>query len=217
MGNAQRVKAAIAVVSILIGAFSGYIKGIAPPEDNGKALAVGMVALSSVFAILLIEAIGRVRKNANKIGWFVTAVVLFVVAVGMFFVYAGTADRGTFSCPPGSDPRIIGELTPEAKRRLGGYGSDLCQMLPDVGGVDKYALLSVPGSIETARQRLRLYYFVFVLSLLSAIFALTDGVFGSDDKSVEDKDMQDKGSNDEDLKDKSEEEHDFRQSARCPS
>jgi hypothetical protein len=177
----NRLRNAIKVVTISLTAFSGFLKGIAPPEDAGTAVAIGMAAISGVFSLLLIGAIakgGTKRANTSRTHWIIAAMTLFLASVSMYYVYFRAVENTTFTCPPTNRVTIYGQLNLEARQKLStDFGNDFCLMIRTIGSQSDYPLLSQPGSISNARMALRMYYIVFVIMLLSSIFCLTDGAF----------------------------------------
>ena len=167
---------AIEMVAFLFAAFSGFLKGIAPPEQAAR-FSVGTASFLAVCLFLLLS-VQRNKKVpvAKQRFWLLLGGVLTVIAALSAAMYFYNRERLTFPYPPEhpSGEYIQGtHLTPSAQTLMRA-GLSAPQVLARFGGLPNRHLVWVADSILQAKIILVTNYLVFVLSLAGAIFSLIE-------------------------------------------
>jgi TRAP-type uncharacterized transport system fused permease subunit len=166
----------IEIIGILFAAFGGFLAGIAPPQAADAKFAVG---ISSFLALIILFTIAALSRKRHQKSWVVTAFVLFIIAVGSAYYYKTLYNHLVFSYPPGNTQveHIAGtELMPLAREYKKQHQSlSNSQLLAKFGGLQNKGSVWTETSVERARTKLIGSYMILVLSIASAIFALTEG------------------------------------------
>lgn len=166
----------IEIVGILFAAFGGFLAGIAPPQAADAKFAVG---ISSFLALIILLTIAILSKKKYQKAWIIAAVALFIAAIGAAYHYKTNYDTLTFEYPPGSTrvEHIAGtELTPRAKDyKLKNGGISNAQLIAKFGGLENKGKVWTEESVNSARTKLITSYVVLVLTIIAAVFALTEG------------------------------------------
>lgn len=174
---------AVEVVAFALGAFSGYLTKIAPPDETGAAFAVGLVSFAALIIYLFILTLARgmlVPKHRKY--WFAAAALCAISFISFAFVYRGARERLTFPWPPDESEQVRyvsggDQYTPSAQRwREENPGAASTELVADFGGINKRTAVWPAEAISRAGQTLTIEYIVMVLSLLTAIFCLTEGL-----------------------------------------
>src|SRR6266446_6078064 len=166
----------IEIVGVLFAAFGGFLIGIAPPQAADAKFAVG---IGSLLALIILFTIAALAKKEYRNAWIITAVWLFVIAVGTAYYYKGLYDTLTFEYPPGGIKvdHIAGtELTQAARDyRQQHEGISNAQLLAKFGGLQNKGKVWPEISVNKARRKLISSYVILVLAIAGSIFALTEG------------------------------------------
>jgi hypothetical protein len=181
MGQNTWVAKGIEAVTFLFGMFSGFLTGIAPPEEAGSKFAIGLASFLTLGVILIIWGVLRGGDaNAYLRGFLIAAVVLLVIAAVAGITYKWNYDRLTYGYPP-EQPRAVGlagtRLTDEAKAYL--QQNKLLtnsELVAKFGGTANRVW--TPQSINSAGTWLTVHYIVVVLSLCGMVTCLVEGALG---------------------------------------
>ena len=175
--NRQALIRAVEAVTFLFTAFSGFLKGIAPPEGETTVSAVGTASVLALCIFLGIS--GRSTKTVRReraLRW--AGGVLTVVAAVTALFYLQCLDRLTFGYPPDRPEAnyIAGtEYTPDAAKLIAANGLTPSGVLvAKFGGPQFKELVWTKESIQRSRAILISSYLLFVLSIAGAIFALME-------------------------------------------
>jgi hypothetical protein len=174
----QYLGKAVQVITFLFAAFSGYLKGIAPPEKHG-AFAAGLASFLALVVFLLISGIarGKTRQKQQTL-WLRLAAALFVVCAFSGLVYKYELDRLTFFYPPesGSEQFIAGTVPTKMAGPYFEKGLPASEVVARFGGPQNEQLVWELDSINRATMLLITLYLALVLSLAACIFSLTEVV-----------------------------------------
>ena|SRR2546425_843131 len=181
METKEYLAKAVGVVTFVFAAFSGYLKGIAPPEEADASSAVGLGSFFVLIILLLVSVLGRNQvQQRHKKTWLALLLVLAIVAVTSGVMYKGKRDRLTFSYPP---DRITAEYvagivpTSEAQQYFSkGYSAS--EVVAKFGGMENRQRVWKSESINKAKMLLTVNYLVFVLSLAAAVFGFVELLAG---------------------------------------
>jgi len=175
MKNNPVLLRAVEAVVFLFAAFSGFLNGIAPPEDIAE-FSAGMGSALALCVLLLISTwMKRRPKRWVRRLWLAAAGALMIVAVitGLFYRY--NLDRLTFAYPP-DNPKsryIAGtRYTPEASTLVDRQGLSPGQVVAKFGGLANRHLVWPLRDVERARIILVTNYILFALSLGCTVFSL---------------------------------------------
>jgi hypothetical protein len=172
----QYLGKAVQVITFLFAAFSGYLKGIAPPEKHG-AFAAGLASFLALVVFLFISGMakGKTRQNQQTL-WLRLAAALFVVCAFSGLVYKYELDRLTFFYPPGPDSEqfIAGTVPTEVSQPYFEKGLSASQVVAKFGGLQNEQLVWKQDSIDRAIMLLITLYLALVLSLAACMFSLTE-------------------------------------------
>jgi hypothetical protein len=177
MKNREVLARAVEVVAFLFAAFSGFLKGIAPPEEATAGFSIGIASFLTLCVLLLLST--RVRKKsstAERRLWVGVAGVLTVVALAAGLRYFHLREELTFSYPP-DNPKaeyIAGTQYTSKAAALAGKDLSPSQIVAQFGGLPNKQLVWSPASMARARMILITYYLLFVLSLAGGIFSLAE-------------------------------------------
>jgi hypothetical protein len=166
-------------VTFLFAGFSGFLKGIAPPEETAPGFAVGTASLLSLCILLLLSNWSRKRKNTTRERrlWLVLTGTLTLLAVGAALTYHYNINRLTFGYPP-DNPHgryIAGtEYLPAAAALAEQEQLSPAEVLAKFGGLPNTHLVWRAESIERAKLILVTNYLIFALSIASAVFSLVE-------------------------------------------
>jgi len=181
MGQNTWVTKGIEAVTFLFAMFSGFLTGIAPPEEAGSKFATGLASFLTFGVILIIWGVLRGREvNAFRRGFLIAALVLLVIAAVAAITYKWNYDRLTYGYPP-EQPMAVGlagtRLTDEANAYFQQHklltNSELVAKFGGTAG-----RVWTPESINSAGTWLTVHYIVVVLSLCGMVTCLTEGVLG---------------------------------------
>ena len=182
--NRQLLIRAVQAVTFLFAAFSGFLKGIAPPEGETSVFAIGTASLLTMCIFLGLS--GRSNKTIAReraLRW--AGGVLTAIAALAALFYFQSLERLTFRYPPGTGEAkyIAGtELTPDAAKLIAANGFTSPVVVAKFGGPEFKELVWTKESIQRSRTILISIYLFFVLSIAGAIFAFmesqTTGVGG---------------------------------------
>lgn len=166
----------VEVVTFLFASFGGFLKKIAPPDQVGASLPVGITAFLLLIILLAISAIGgnAPTQSARK-KWIIAGIVFFFLALPASFIYPYLLNHYTYPHQTELSKRQIsasdGDLTADARQFKAAYpeatAEDLTQNFPD-GDV-----WTQKGIERTELQLLAAYAFL-VLALSAAIFCLLE-------------------------------------------
>jgi hypothetical protein len=172
---------AIAIVTFLFAAFSGFLTNVAPPEETGSSFAVGFSSFVALAVFLILSAASKNQNpTKHKAIWLTAAVAAFAVALVTAFVYKNNLDNLTFRFPPENESNIYVRgtvLTPSADKYQSEHqGKTVADILGDYGGIPAKELVWTPESIRAAQLKLTINYVALVLSLAATIFSVTEGL-----------------------------------------
>jgi hypothetical protein len=193
MGTKDYLAKAFEIVTIILAGFSGYLKGIAPPDETGASFWVGVVSFATllIFLVVLTLARGKLRSEQKKY-WLGAALILFVLFIRFAFAYQTDRELLTFLWPPNEDPKslYVGGGTSLTSKAQAAKDRDpsltSAQLVAGFGGIDKdlgvdrRSAVWPPEAIQSARKKLSVDYLVLVLSIATAIFCLTEGILPRD-------------------------------------
>jgi hypothetical protein len=173
---------AVEAVTFLFTAFSGFLKGIAPPEAETTVSAVGAASLLALCIFLWLA--GRSTKGAKaERALRRTGGVLSIVAAAAALLYFYNLDRLTFGYPPETrEVKYIAgtEYSHDAAKWIADHNFspselELSDLVAKFGGPQYKELVWTKESIQRARMILITSYLLFVLSIAGAVFALMEG------------------------------------------
>ena len=180
MKQRQVLIRAVEAVTFLFTAFSGFLKGIAPPEAETTVSAVGAASVLAVCIFLWFS--GRSIKGAKaERALRRTGGVLSIVAAAAALLYFYNLDRLTFDYPPQTrEVKYIAgtEYSRDAAKWIADNNfspADLPDLVAKFGGPQYKELVWTKESIQRARAILITSYLLFVLSIAGAVFALMEG------------------------------------------
>ena len=177
MNDRKILLRATEMVAFLFAAFSGFLKGIAPPEQAAR-VSVGTASFLALCVFLLLSFQGKKKVPvAEHRFWVMTGGALTIFAAASALLYVYNRDRLTFAYPPEppSAEYIAGtQYTPTAQAFMKTNGLSAPQALAQFGGLPNRHLVWTADSIIRARIILVASYLLFVLSLAGAIFSLVE-------------------------------------------
>jgi hypothetical protein len=177
---------AVQVITFLFAAFSGYLKGIAPPEQHGT-FAAGLASFLALIVFLFVSGVARARsRKEQRVLWLRLAAGLFVVCAISGLTYKYELDRLTFSYPPeGNGAQYIGGTVPtQLSKPFFDEGFSASQIVAKFGGLQNEHLVWTQESINHAVMLLITFYLLLVLSLAACIFSLTEIVLAKGNASA---------------------------------
>lgn len=172
-------------VVFIMGAFSGVLNSIAPPDETKAAMMIGIASFAALIILLIISAIADRRiESGKRIVWIVVAFVLGAVFVVSALRYNNDRSRLTMLWPPDNPSQTLyvtggDKFTPSAqeiKRQHPEYTPE--RLVSGFGGIDKRTSVWSAEAIREASRTLNIDYLVVVLSVATAIFSIAEGVFG---------------------------------------
>jgi hypothetical protein len=171
------------VVGVLFAAFSGFLIGIAPPEEVDARFAVGFGSMASLVVLFLVTAVtgDRTPEERRRL-WLPIAVLLFGFFLVVAFAYYDSRDDLLFAYPPESrGPRehVSGTVLTQRARNAIAEHPDLenlspAQLVAKLGGLTHKEAVWTRASLQQARNRLLALYVALVICLSGAIFALIE-------------------------------------------
>ena len=172
----------LAIIALLLSAGSGFVKGIAPPEDSGVRISVGTTVIISLFVGLLLYVASKKKLQSTIQVWIGASICLFMLGVCMFFFYLQKVDAWTYIGVEGK-AYLVGEFTPASNQTLLNppYEGDVVRFVRDRGGPTHLGDLCVPDSIPGHRMSMRWMFIAFLSLLLAGVFCLTEGALGDSD------------------------------------
>ncbi len=172
----------VGMVTVLFGAFDGFLIRIAPPDETGFSFAVGILPFLVLIVLLLIAAASpQASAPKHKRRWIASATLLFLLAVPAGFCYQRTFSRYTYVSAGGAKTRRVcastDYLTPQAKQYVQENPDDstpaqLSRNFP----TDE--LIWEKRGLEIAQQRLLAIYAWLVLALCSSILVCLKVISG---------------------------------------
>lgn len=166
----------VEVVTFLFASFGGFLKKIAPPDQVGASLPVGIAAFLMLIILLAISAVGA-NAPAQSAGkkWIISGMVFFLFALPACFLYPYLLSHYTYPHQVELSKRQISAsddyLTTDARKYKAAYpeatAEDLSQNLPDG------AVWTQKGVARTELELLAAYA-CLVLALSGAIFCLLE-------------------------------------------
>jgi len=173
----EYLRKAIEVVTFLFAAFSGYLKGIAPPEERSATFATGLASFLALVIFLLISGVSRgTAPQKQKALWLRLAAALFVVCAVSGLAYKHELDQLTFPYPSDSDGAqyIAGTVPTQMAKPYFDKDYSASQVVAKFGGPENKQLVWTQESINRAGMLLTTLYLVLVVSLAATIFSLTE-------------------------------------------
>jgi hypothetical protein len=174
---------AIKVVGFLLAAFSGFLKTIAPPDETGTPLPVGVVSFLCLIIFLGISAANW--KSIRRGHWLAASVLFGASFLGSSLLYQGAFSRLTFVWYPTHKVYVAGgddHLTEKARDAraknpslssadlVSGFGG-----IDEATGVDRRTRVWDESGIQSAARYLTCVYITMVVTLASAVFCVTEG------------------------------------------
>jgi hypothetical protein len=174
---------AIAVITFLFAAFSGFLTNIAPPEDTESSFAVGLSSFAALAIYLVLTAISKnQQRTKHKAIWLSVAMASLAISLVAAFVYKSNLDELTFGFPPETQTSryVRGtEFTPDADQyRTANPQKTVSEIVADHGGIPSKELVWTPDSIGNAKLKLTMIYVLLVLSIATTVFSLSEGLLG---------------------------------------
>lgn len=182
------LKHALEIVAALLAAFHGFLLKISPPEEiqQWQSAASGISSFTLLIIFLLIAYFAR-RLGATKkyTRWMIlVAVVCACVGITSFFGYQTETHRLTFLYPPpppGALPaklHVRGEvLTNDATTwRSDHPGITDSELVEAFGGIPDIDRVWTKDSVGKAETKLTALYVLFVVTLLTAVLSLLEGL-----------------------------------------
>jgi hypothetical protein len=176
------LKSAAQIVTFLLAAFGGFLRGIAPPEETRAALALG---LSSFLCLILFLLVTALAQTLTRRFWLVASAAAAVSLVVATIVYQRQSQELTFVWAPSGDTYVIGDghLTPKAAEArqhdpsltnydlVAGFGG-----IDKTTGIDRRNAVWPESAILSASRQLTFDYLWVVLSAAVAVFCAIEGV-----------------------------------------
>lgn len=173
----------VAAVAYVLGAFGGFLQASAPPahplHDTNAGFALGVASFVALFIYLLIAATVRRQQSSSARLWFVIAGVSIVSFLGLAWTYHRDLTRHEFEYPGDSGTYYSAgsQLTPRADSVVAADRAiSKTNLVAGFGGIRRVTAVWPEASIDEAHARLTALYILFVLSIATALFALTEGV-----------------------------------------
>jgi hypothetical protein len=172
---------AIAVITFLFAAFSGFLTNVAPPEEAESSFAVGLSSFVALAVFLTLSAVSKNQQQKRHKGiWLAVAIASLVTALATAFLYRANLDELTFLFPPETQTTRYVQgavLTPAANQyRTENPQKTISEMVADYGGIPAKELVWTPESLRSAKLKLTINYVALVLSLAITVFSLTEGL-----------------------------------------
>jgi hypothetical protein len=167
----------IELTAFVLSAFGGFLRAIAPPQEAGAALSVGLASFSTLVVFLFVVAISKGKnQKSRKTMWLRISGVLACVALISAFAYISNSNKFTFRYPPPNGERYMAgtQFTKEGQMYWDQL-QDLSQVVLKFG-LSNRAQVWTPDSINRAQLLLTLNYVILVISLTGTVFALSEGV-----------------------------------------
>ncbi|HET6175617.1 MAG TPA: hypothetical protein VFE61_01715 [Candidatus Sulfotelmatobacter sp.] len=182
----KAITGAIGTVAVLFAAFSGFLKGIAPPEGPTAMVSVGGASFLALCIVLFLSAAAKKGARTKERKFLVViGGVLAVISAAMMLTYWHNRERLTFAYPP-EDPQaeyIAGtHYEPAAKAWADQRKRSKGQVVADFGGLPNRHLVWSDASIQGATITLITNYLFCVLSIAGAVFCLAQATATSGDK-----------------------------------
>jgi hypothetical protein len=170
----------IEISGFVLSAFGGFLKSIAPPQEAGAALSVGLASFATLIVFLFVVAISKGKSQTYRRSlWLRTSAALACIAFVSVFVYIANLNHYTFEYPPSSGEKYIAgmQFTPEGEK----YWESLRNVSQVVlkFGLENRNLIWTPESINRAELLLTFNYIVLVITLTGTVFALCEGVLAN--------------------------------------
>ena len=183
MSTKRILTRAVEIVTFVFAAFGHFLLGIAPPEEGRLGISAGIASILAVTVLLYISALAHsLPAKKHKRRWLVAAGGFLALVVVAFPWYRSNLAKYTFAFPSSNSPNVFvrgTELTPEAKRYRDRYPMKTVQdVVADFGGTEARTLVWTEPSIRHASLILGIHYLVVTLGVATAIFCLTEGIFG---------------------------------------
>jgi len=175
--NSRVLARAVEAVVFLFAAFSGFLTGIAPPEEAAQ-FSVGAAAMLALclFLFISIHWKKKPRPRERRL-WLVLAGSLMLVAAIAGLSYRYNLDVLTFAYPPDypTSRYFAGtQYTPEASSLADKEGLSAGQVVAKFGGLPNRHLVWNARSVERARLILVTNYLIFALSIAGTVFSLVE-------------------------------------------
>src|SRR5215467_9816747 len=168
MRNNRVLTRAVEGVVFLFAAFSGFLTGIAPPEEAAQfSVGAASVLALCLFLFISIWSKKKPRPRERKL-WLVLAASLMLVAAIAGLSYRYSLDVLTFTYPPDypTSRYFAGtQYTPEALALADKEGLSAGQVVAKFGGLPNRHLVWNVLSVERARIILVTNYLIFTLSI----------------------------------------------------
>ncbi len=169
----------IQTVVLLLSAFGGFLKKIAPPEQTGAPYAVGIISFLVLIALLIVSALATSATGEKfRRAWLVAGVAGFILALPPSLIYHQSLETYTWSYPPESPVFRIRGLDTDFTREV----KDFLHNHPEVKSPESLArnfdleAIWTPESLQHASMRLLLLYTWLVLALSTTIFCLLEAI-----------------------------------------
>jgi len=175
------VTRAIEVVAFLFAAFGHFLLNIAPPNETEVSFAVGFASFFSVLALLFISAKSNdLPRKKHRKRWLISVIIALVIAAISAPIYQYVFLKYTFAVDIKGQPQrfIRGtELTPYAKKYMeNNEAATVDQLVNDTGKLSQLDALWTNKSIILVKIKLTVAYVILVLSIMTAIFCITEGL-----------------------------------------
>ncbi len=181
------LKYALQLIVTLLAAFHGFLLNISPPEEIRQSSSIGFASFILLILFLLIALLARRKTPSPRYRkWIcVVALVCAVLGTSAFFVYQAKTYRLTFLFPPGSQDAelyVKGEvLTEEVIEWLAhNPGKADSELVDSFGGVKYKDRVWTHESIGKAEIVLVGWHVIVVVSLMSAVLCLLEGLLTTD-------------------------------------
>lgn len=172
----QNLYRAVGAVGFLLAAFSGFLKGIAPPEES--AYSVGIASFLALCIVLLLSARAKAgSKHSRPRLWIGVSAALTVIAAGSAILYWQSREKLTFQYPlenPEGEYVAGTQYTSRAQAWAEATGQNASQIVAKFGGLTQRNRVWSDDSIRRAKLILITTYLCCVLSLAGAVFSLVE-------------------------------------------
>jgi hypothetical protein len=172
----QNLYRAVGAVGFLLAAFSGFLRGIAPPEESAYSVGIASFLMLCIVLLLSTRARNGTTLSSPKL-WIGLSAALTVVAAGSAILYWQSREKLTFQYPP---ERPEGEYvagtqyTSRAQAWAEATGQNASQIVAKFGGLTQRNRVWSDDSIRRAKLILVTTYLCCVLSLAAAVFSLVE-------------------------------------------
>ncbi|MER9349992.1 hypothetical protein [Mesorhizobium sp. M0227] len=166
------------VVVAAFGLFGGFIANISPPDHIAST---GLASILTLIAFLLIVATARGQDLTAEVqrDWIRISARFFAGALILFLIYFFAKGALVFAMPSGQE--VVGGLWFSARALEVMHSqqvSDPAEVLGIFGGVTALHDVWPFWSHSLAQLLLYALYVASVLSTLSALFCVSEGIFG---------------------------------------